>query len=117
EIEDDLYPRFPGLLTPPKMMIYSVLGSYAEKDGAAWKLRTEDVASARRNELNTITAMIEVVGKRLNYSTLEEGKNLLWVEAGQTRYVFYVLASALVGRAIRSEERRVGEEWRSRWSP
>jgi hypothetical protein len=100
EIEDNLYPRFPGLLTPPKMMIYSVLGSYAEKDGAAWKLRAEDVASARRNELNTITAMIEAVGKRLNYSTLEEGKNLLWVEAGQTRYVFYVLASALVGRAI-----------------
>lgn len=100
EVEDDLYPHFPGLLTPPKMMIYSVLGSYAEKDGAAWKLRAEDVASARRNELNTITAMIEVVGKRLNYSTRVEGKNLLWEADGQTRYVFYVLASALVGRAL-----------------
>ena len=100
EIEDDLYPRFPGLLTPPKMMIYSVLGSYAEKDGAAWKLRAEDVASARRNELNTITAMIEVVGKRLNYTTRQEGKNLLWEENNQVRYTIYMLASALVGRAI-----------------
>jgi len=100
EIEDDLYPRFPGLLTPSKMMIYSVLNSYAEKDGAAWKLRPEDVASARRNELITINAMIEAVGKRLNYVTRKQDKNLLWVENDQVKYVFYVLASALMGRAI-----------------
>jgi len=100
EIEDDLYPRFPGLLTPSKAMIYSILNSYAEKDGAAWKLRAEDVASARRNELNTITAMIEVVGKRLNYSTRKDEKNLLWEADGQIHYVFYTLASALIGRAM-----------------
>ena len=100
EIEDDLYPRFAGLLTPSKMMIYSVLNSYAEKDGAAWKLRPEDVATARRNELITISAMIEAVGKRLNYVTRKQDKNLLWVENDQIKYVFYVLASALIGRAI-----------------
>lgn len=107
EIEDDLYPRFPGLLTPPKAMIYSVLNSYADKDGAAWGLRAEDVASARRNELNTITAMIEIVGRRLNYSTRKQDKNYLWEEnnskGGVTpplHYAFYILASALVGRAI-----------------
>jgi len=100
EIEDDLYPRFPGLLTPSKRMIYVVLESYAERDGAAWKLRAEDVASARRNELNTITAMLEIVGKRLNYSTRQQDKNLLWEEGKKIDYVFYVLASALVGRAI-----------------
>jgi len=126
EIEDDLYPLFPGLLTPPKMMIYSVLNSYAEKDGAAWKLRPEDVATARRNELITISAMIEAVGKRLNYVTRKEEKNILWmendqikynsaqggvlaavdgggsniIENDQIKYVFYVLASALMGRAI-----------------
>ena len=65
EIEQDLYPRFPGLLTPSKAMIYSVLNSYAEKHGALWKLRAEDLAAARRNELNIITAMIAAVGKRL----------------------------------------------------
>ena len=100
EIEDDLYPRFPGLLTPSKMMIYSVLNSYAEKDGAAWKLRVEDVATARRNELITISAMIEAVGKRLNYSTRKQEKNILWMANDQIQYVFYVLASALIGRAI-----------------
>jgi hypothetical protein len=102
EIEDDLYPRFPGLLTPSKGMIYAVLNSYAERDGAAWRLRPEDVAAARRNELNTITAMIEAVGKRLNYSTRKEGKNYLWVDDSSNRpgRAFYILASALIGRAL-----------------
>ena len=100
EIEDDLYPRFPGLLTPSKAMIYAVLDSYAERNGAAWKLRAEDVASARRAEFNTINAMIEAVGTRLKYSTRQDGKILLWEEAGQIGCALYVLASALVGRAI-----------------
>lgn len=100
EIEEDLYPHFPGLLTPSKAMIYAVLDSYAERNGAAWKLRAEDVAFARRNELNTINAMIEAVGTRLNYSTRKDGKNLLWEEHGQIQYAIYVLASALIGRAI-----------------
>jgi hypothetical protein len=100
EIEEDLYPRFPGLLTPSKAMIHAVLDSYAERKDAEWKLRAEDVASARRSELNTITAMIEAVGKRLGYSTRKEDRNYLWEEGEKTYYVFYVLASALVGRAI-----------------
>ena len=81
-------------------MIYSVLYSYAERDGAVWKLRPEDGASARRNELNTITAMIEIVGRRLNYSTRIEDKIYLWEENNRMERVFYILASALIGRAI-----------------
>ncbi|MFT3891432.1 MAG: hypothetical protein QM730_07335 [Anaerolineales bacterium] len=100
EIEDDLYPRFPGLLTPSKAMIYAVLHSYAEKEAGAWRLRHEDQATARRNEMVTIAAMIEIVGKRLGYTTRKEEKNYLWQENGQVRYAFYILASALVGRAI-----------------
>ncbi len=100
EIEEDLYPRFPGLLTPSMAMIYAVLDSYAQKDGATWKLRGEDLASARRNELITITAMIEAIGKRLGYSTRKADKNYLWEENDETHYAFYILASALIGRAI-----------------
>jgi hypothetical protein len=100
EIEDDLYQRFAGLMTPTKAMIYAVLYSYAERQGAAWVLRSEDMAAARRSELATITAMLEIVGTRLGYTTSKEGKNYLWQENGQTIYAFYILASALVGRAI-----------------
>ena len=100
EIEDDLYPRFAGLLTPSKAMIYAVLDSYAERDGASLKLRAEDVASARRNERDTIIPMLELVGKRLGYSTSLADKNHVWEENGSIQFAFYVLASALVGRAI-----------------
>ena len=100
EIEDDLYPRFAGLLTPSKAMIYAVLDSYAQREGASLKLRAEDVASARRNERETIIPMLELVGKRLGYSTSLADKNHVWEENNSFQFAFYVLASALVGRAI-----------------
>ena len=106
EIEDDLYPRFPGLLTPSKAMIYAVLTSYAAKEKSTWRLRPEDVANARRNELNTITAMLEAVGTRLDYITRKEDKNHLWEEkpaqaaSNNVARAIYILASALIGRAI-----------------
>lgn len=100
EIEDDLYPQFPGLLTPSKAMIYAVLDSYAEREGASLKLRAEDVAFARRNERDTIIPMLELVGKRLGYSTSLVDKNHVWEENNSIQFAFYVLASALVGRAV-----------------
>ena len=100
EVEEDLYPRFPGLLTPSRAMIYSVLTSYAEKDGGAWKLRTEDIASARRNELSSITMLIDTIGKHLGYSTRTQGRIHLWEENDRVERTFYILASALIGRAI-----------------
>jgi hypothetical protein len=114
EIEDDLYPQFPGLLTPSKGMIYAILSSYATKENSAWRLRPEDVANSRRMELNTITAMLEAVGTRLNYTTRKEEKNYLWQEkpaqaavydgedavSSEVACAFYILASALIGRAM-----------------
>ncbi len=100
EIEDDLYPRFPGLFTPSKAIIYAVLYSYAERNGAAWTLRAEDAASARRNELNAIGRTLEMIGTRLGYSTHKQDKNVLWQQNGQTQYVLHILASALMRRAV-----------------
>jgi hypothetical protein len=100
EIEHDLYPRFPGLLTPSQGIVYAVLSSYAKKEGGEWKLRAEDVASARRNELNKITDMIEAIGRRLGYSTRKQDRIFLWEQNGKIERTFYILASALVGRAI-----------------
>jgi hypothetical protein len=99
-IEQDLYPRFPGLLTPSKAMIYSVLSSYAEKESAEWKLRPEDLATARRNELNNIAGLIDAIGRRLGYSTRQLDRVYLWEQNGRLERTFYILASALIGRAI-----------------
>jgi hypothetical protein len=100
EIEQDLYPRFRGLLTPSMGMIYAVLSSYAQKEDGQWKLRPEDVASARRSELISITGLIEAIGKRLGYSTRKQDKNYLWEQKGKLERIFYILASALLGRAL-----------------
>ena len=100
EIEQDLYPRLPGLLTPSQAMIYAVLTSYANKENGMWKLRPEDVASARRDELNRVARLIETIGTRLGYSTRKQAKNYLWEQNRALERTFYILASALIGRAL-----------------
>ena len=100
EIEQDLYPRFPGLLTPSQGMIYAILSSYASKVDGSWKLRPEDLATARRHELDSITELIESIGRRMGYSTRKQGKNYLWEQNGELERTFTILASALIGRAL-----------------
>ena len=100
EIEDELYRQFTGLMTPSKRIIYAVLNAYAEKDGARWKLRQDDVASARRQDLKTVGAILEKVGRRLKYKFRQEDKWLIWEENGKPVHVFYLLASALIRRVI-----------------
>lgn len=102
EIEADLNPRFPGLLTPSKGLIYAVLNSYAEKEAGVWRLRAEDAGSARREELKTMYALIETIGSRLGYVTRREDKTLRWEENGISARTFYVLASALLTQALRN---------------
>ena len=102
EVENDLYSRFTGLLTPSKGLIYAVLNSYAEKESGKWSLRSEDVASARREELSNISALIESFGKKLDYKIRREDKLVFWEDdpRGKSPYSFYVMASALISRAL-----------------
>ena len=100
EVEEDLYPRFPGLLTPSQGMIYAVLSSYATKERGAWDLRPEDIASARREELNRISTLIETLGRRLRYTTRKQEKVYFWEQNGAPERTFIILASALLGRAL-----------------
>ncbi len=100
EIEQDLYPRLPGLLTPSQVMIYTVLSSYANRENGAWKLRPEDLASARREELNKVVHLVETIGRRLGFATRRQDKNYLWEQNGALERTFYILASALIGRAL-----------------
>jgi hypothetical protein len=102
EVEQDVYPRFPGLLTPTQGLIYAVLSSYAAKEMGTWKLRPEDLASARRAELRHIAGLIEALGTRLGYATRtrKQETNYLWEQNGTVERTFHILASALVGRAL-----------------
>ncbi|MDD2921456.1 MAG: hypothetical protein PHQ36_04150 [Anaerolineales bacterium] len=100
EFENELTALFSGAPAPSKGLIYEVLNSYAEKESGAWKLRAEDRASARRAELKSISALIESIGKRLGYAVRKTDKLLYWDENEKPAYSFYVLASALINRAL-----------------
>ncbi len=100
EIEGALYERFRGLYTPSKAIIYAVLSSYAEKHGANWRLRPEDHASARHNDVQVMSGLTEVIGRRLGYETRNQDKWRIWQDHHESVRQFYTLASALVGRVI-----------------
>ena len=100
EVEEELNKQFMGLLTPSKGLIYAILNSYAEKDGGIWTLRNEDYASARRDEMKSHFALLEEIGKRLEYKTKVEEKTVTWFENGKPVRKFHVLASALIHRAL-----------------
>lgn len=104
DVEEDLYPRFPGLMAPSKGLIYAVLNSYAEKEGARWKLRDEDLAAARREEVKLISKNITDLAKRLKYQVTEGDRLITWKENGKTVRTFHVLASALLGRALENAD-------------
>ena len=100
EVEEELNKQFAGLMTPSKGLIYAILNSYAEKDGGIWNLRTEDYAAARRDEMKTVFALLKEIGKRLDYKTKIEDKTVTWFEDGKLIRTFYVMASALIHRAL-----------------
>ncbi len=100
ELEEELYPRLPGLLTPSKGLVHAVLDSYAQKDGSAWNLRPEDVARVRAQSLAVIIDTLETIGKRLEYSIRKEGPFVIWEEKKAVACTFYVMTSALIGHAL-----------------
>jgi hypothetical protein len=101
ELERELYPEFPGLLTPSKALVGAVLDSYGVQEDGLWRLRDEDRASNRRAELQKMVGLIETIGERLGYVTgLEDEQTCVWKEKRKTVRVFYLLASALTGRIL-----------------
>ncbi|MBV6391415.1 MAG: hypothetical protein KPEEDBHJ_00623 [Anaerolineales bacterium] len=108
EIEEELNREFTGLMTPSKGLIYAVLNSYADKGGGIWTLRREDYAAARRDEMQKVFDLLEEIGGRLEYTSKRKNQILTWLEQGKPARKFYVLASALIHRALeRADEQTV----------
>ena len=104
EVEEDLYKQFTGLMTPSKGLIYAILNSYAEKDSPRWKLRDEDIASVRRDEVQNIFKLLKEIGKRLNYDSSLDDKVLTWSENKKPVKNFIMMASALVNKALENAD-------------
>lgn len=104
EVEEELNKQFTGLMTPSKGLIYAVLNSYAERESGSWTLRAEDGASGRREEMKHVFTLLETIGTRLNYVSSKDDKVVTWLENGKPIKRFYVLASALVHRALENTD-------------
>jgi hypothetical protein len=100
EVERLLCPELPGLFTPSARTILAVLSSYAEKQDSLWRLREEDKASSRQEELRTITSIIEKTGARLDYKVHRDGQWVRWEERGALVMAFSILASAIVSPVV-----------------
>jgi hypothetical protein len=104
EVEEELNKQFTGLMTPSKGLIYAILNSYAINDKPRWRLRDEDIASARRDEVKKIFDTVEEIGKRLNYDSYLDDKVLTWTEKKKPVKKFIVMASALVNKALENAD-------------
>ncbi|MBL8100090.1 MAG: hypothetical protein JNK81_12975 [Anaerolineales bacterium] len=105
EVEEELNKQFTGLMTPSKGLIYAVLNSYAERiEGARWKLRDEDIASVRREEVKKVFDSLQEIGTRLNYDSSLDDKVLTWNEKKRPIRKFHVIASALVNKALENAD-------------
>ncbi len=105
---------FSGLLTPNPDLILHCLQSYAEQlsgENEHWRLRDQDRASDRQNELATIQQMLFTLAERLGYSasSLESGlqresdtgASVAWYDPpGNLRYLFHTTASAAIGGIV-----------------
>ncbi len=101
ELEQGIYPEFPGLLTPSKALVGAVLESYGVEEAGRWRLRDEDSASQRRAELEKIPGLITTIGARLGYRTEHLGPTICaWKEKRKLARVFYLLASAMTGHIL-----------------
>ena len=104
DIEAALNADLRGLFTPPLGLMREVLASYAVETDGGWTLRPEDSPSARRADLESAAVQLAALGQRLGYAvsrTEQAGRTIFWQEGGQTACAFYLLASAVVGQAIR----------------
>ena len=104
DIETNLNIELPGLLTPSLGLIRAVLASYASETDGHWSLRPEDHSSNRRADLEGAADSLATLAATLGFN-LERKESphrlILWKDAGQTGYAFYLLASAMAGRILR----------------
>jgi hypothetical protein len=103
ELERQLNQLFPGLITPPSTLIQTCLQSYADPlpgEGGAWKIRPQELPSARCKELDGVAKLLSRVASSLNYTAKGE-EPLVWLdENNKPVYLFYLLASSMISRFV-----------------
>ncbi|MDD5468274.1 MAG: hypothetical protein PHS96_10745 [Anaerolineales bacterium] len=103
ELDRAVCVQFPGLLTPSAELIKVCLESYGQETppgSGRWRIRQEDIPQTRRQELATITLLLQQIGGRIGFSS--EGETpLTWRDTiGEVCYIWYIQASGLTGGTL-----------------
>jgi hypothetical protein len=130
ELEEAIYPYFPGFLTPEEGLIEACLESYAEEiTPDTWQLRVEDQRKHREDQRIQGVAHLIKLGQRLGYGVwinpawrelasdqagFDPGPlarfDVLWYEEG-TIHAFVLTTTAALGRVLQREP-GIGEIYR-----
>jgi len=105
EIDQTLCAEFPGLQTPDRQLIHTVLQSYAAQDAdGRWLLRENDATASRREDVAEMIQLLAETGEKLGLTVRRE-KVLVWEAAlnGQDLH-FTVIASAMLARILDTAE-------------
>jgi hypothetical protein len=101
DIQRDLAPRFPGLLTPSRGLLLPILASYADHEAGRYTLRAEDAPAARTADIAHLSDLLVTLGERLDYTINRlDARTLVWEEGEASLYVFHLKASAVIGGKI-----------------
>lgn len=108
DLEAELYAAFPGLLTPDAKLIQVCLDSYGQEespDSENWVLKPGDAPTARREDLKEMAALLQNLGRRLNYTPhqaapLGNVRVFTWNDGGETAYTFFISASAILSKIV-----------------
>jgi len=115
EVLQSAYHTFPGLLTPSTELIETVLSAYAEKingENPTWQLRIREESSARQRDLREMHVLLEMIARRLNYSTEQQGEVITWHdETGNLVYSFFLLLTTVATPLIYAYGSLPGEKY------
>ncbi len=103
ELDQSLCAIFRGLLTPPVELLRACLDSYGESiagQPGAYRMRTSEMATARKADLQEMQAAIASVGRKLGYATQAQGSPLVWVQDGTPAWWFFCMASSILSRYV-----------------
>jgi len=93
----------PGLLTPDIELVQTCLASYGDQEppeSGQWHLREQDLPENRLAEIMSMRKLLCDLGSHLDFEIQDEIP-LLWIDQkGRVAYVFYVVASAAIGKIV-----------------
>ena len=99
---------FPGLFTPPEVMVLNCLESYAApstEDQHLWQLNAREKPEARRKDVVEIRELLRSIGERLNFRVSGQDPVLWHADQDQpAAFSFHVFSSAMISRHLNAPD-------------